>query len=426
MKSALTFVPSFFASASVAGQAMKEYIAPTIITLCALASLIAVGLLVNGGLQLMASSGKPEKLEHAKLVIRNALIGLVIVLAAGTMTSILSNAYTNNNKTVVKEMPVLSEVKTDKSSDGLVEVLINAITGLLRSIVETAAKPFIGALNYFTKATPLMAENASVFNLWLAIVAITDVLFVLMVILLGFHIMSFATFGLEEIEFKHLIPQLVMIFLLINTSIFAIDGVITISNGMIDALVKGFGNNHVWDSLSKVATESKDLKLAALLVFIVFMILTVMLLIYYIIRLVTLYVGAVLSPLVFLLWLLPSFKDFAENAIKTYLSTIFVLFIHVVILILAASILVGMNQSDPSRALDPIMSMIVGIAVLLSLLKTQAILSQLSYASAGARTSRKLGGQFINGVSHLASRSSSKTMRTAPNTTVIQYKGVKQ
>jgi hypothetical protein len=44
-----------------------------------------------------------------------------------------------------------------------------------------------------------------VFNLWLAMVAIPDVLFILVVGLLGFHVMSAASFGFDEIEFKHML-----------------------------------------------------------------------------------------------------------------------------------------------------------------------------------------------------------------------------
>ena len=117
----------------------------------------------------------------------------------------------------------------------------------------------------------------------------------------------------------------------------------------------------------------------------------------------TLYIGAVLSPLVAMLWLLPSFKEFASNAIRAYLTTVFILFVHVVVLILASSIFAGMNTNDENK-LDPIMSMVVGVATILALLKTQSVIAQMAYASAGARTARKLSGQFVNGVSHLSGK----------------------
>lgn len=395
---------SMVADLAASSNSIHSFITPLVTTLCTIASLVFVGFLINGGIQMMTSSGNPDRLDHAKTIIKNALIGLIVVIAAGTLTSILSNTYSSSGSMTAIQTPIISEIKPAETSGSLVDVLIDAVIGLLRNIIETAAMPFIDALNSFTNSTPMMATNASVFNLWLVVLAIADGLFVLVVILLGFRIMSASTFGFGELEFKHLIPQLILIFLLMNSSIFLIDSVISISNAMISALHAGTSSASVWSSLSAVASNSKDLKLAALLIFIVFIVLTVILLVYYVMRLVVLFLGAVLAPLVLLLWLIPSFKDFASGAFKTYLTTIFVLFIHVVLMTLAASIFIGMTLNDPARALDPVMSMLVGVATILAILKTQGVMSQLAFASSSARTARKLGGQFVNGVSYMSSK----------------------
>lgn len=50
------------------------------------------------------------------------------------------------------------------------------------------------------------------------------------------------------------------------------------------------------------------------------------------------------------------------------------------------------------------MSMVVGLATVMALLKTQGVMMQFSYASMGARNTRKLGGQFMNGVSYMTSK----------------------
>ena len=330
---------SLVADVSAATNSMLTVVHPIAITLGILAGLVSVGFLINGGIQMMTSSGKPDKLEHAKKIIRNSIIGLVVVLAAVTLTSILTNTYHSSGTPTTSEVPALAPIQPASSSGSLVDVLVGAVTGLPQTIIESAAQPFISALSYFTTSTPLMSGNSSVFNLWLIILAIADVLFVLVVILLGFHIMSASSLGFDEIEFKHMIPQLILIFVLMNSSIFMIDGFIQLSNGMITALRAGFGTSDVWDSLKQVASSSKDMKLATLLIFIVFIVLSVILPIYYILRLVIRYIGAVLAPLVLLIWLIPSFKDFAVNALRTYLTTVFVLFIHVVILALAAAII---------------------------------------------------------------------------------------
>ncbi|HUD06092.1 MAG TPA: pilin [Candidatus Saccharimonadales bacterium] len=403
MNGLLAMIPALMADTSSAGNLMHAYITPIVQGMAVLASLVCVFFLINGGFHYMTSSGKPENLEHAKKVIRNALIGLVIVLAASALTAILSQAYTHGAAPMSNPLPTLNAIKPVPVSNGLVAVLIKAITGLLNNIVQSIAAPFIKALSFFTSGTPLISANSSVFNLWLAVVGMTDAIFVLVVALLGFHVMSYATFGLDEIEFKHLLPQLALIFLLINSSAFLIDGLISFSNAMIHALEAGFSPTSVWDVLTKVTQQAGGFGVAALLIMIAFLIFAIILLIYYVTRIVTLYIGAVLAPLVLLVWLIPGFRDFSESAAKTYLATIFVLFVHVVILELAASLFLGLSDGNV-HAPDPLMAMVVGIATLFALLKTQGFMMQLSYVSTGPRTARKLGGQFMTGVSYLGSK----------------------
>jgi hypothetical protein len=383
---------------------IHNFVSPIITTMIAIASIACVLFLVHGGYLYMSSNGRPQKLEHAKKILRNALIGLVIVCAAAALSTILSHAYFAPQNIAVAKIPVLTSIKPQSTSVSLTDVLIKAVAGLLQNIINSVAVPFMSALNFFTKGTPDMALNAGVFKLWLAIVAISDGLYVLVIALLGFHVMSYATFGLEEIEFKHLLPQIGGIFLLLNSSIFVIDGIISISNIMIRALDATFPTVSVWSTLSDVVAQSNKISIAALLIMIVFLVLSVILVIYYVGRLVTLYAGAVLSPMVILLWLVPGFRDFVHSAAKVYISTIFVLFIHVVILQLAASIFAGLIIAGNNHTADPIMALLVGLATITALLKTQGLMMQLSYASIGPKSARILGGQFINSVASITTR----------------------
>jgi hypothetical protein len=403
---ALTMI-SGYADISSAASVMHSFVAPIMRSLCIVASLVCVFFLVNGGLQYITSSGKPEKLEHAKRVVSNALLGLVIVLAATALTTILTHAYSGSSMAMSQKLPALTAIQPKPVSNGLVDILIKAITGLLNNIIQSIAAPFLKALSFFTSSTPLMAANSSVFNLWLAIVGITDVLFVIVLALLGFHVMGAATFGFHEVEFKHLLPRVGLVFLLVNCSIFAIDGVIEISNAIIHALNSGLAPGSVWSVLTDVVKQSSGLGVAALLIMIAFLILAVILLVYYVFRIVTLYVGAVLSPIVVLLWLLPGFRDFSESAAKTYLTTIFVLLVHVVILQLAASLFAGLIVGSPTHTPDTLMALIVGLATVIALLRTQGVMMHFSYASMGPRTARNLSGQFLNGVSYLSARNDS-------------------
>ena len=405
------------ADVSTAGNDFHSYLIPIVYTLCGLGSLVAVFFLINGGIAYITSSGKPANLDHAKRVIKNALIGLIIILGAITLTTILSHAYTQPHSVTGSTFPTLTPVQPKSTSISLTTVLIKAITGVLTSLITTAGEPFLKALSYFTSGTPLMGDNGTVFNLWLAILGIADTGFILVVVLLGFHVMSATTLGFDELDIKQLLPRIGAVFLLMNCSLFIVDMIIGLCNAMIHAITLSFPTANVWTVLTDIANDSGALGLAALMVMIVFLILSVILLVYYVGRLVTLYIGAVLSPLVFMMLLIPGFKDFAVNAIKTYISTIFVLFVHVVILILAASIFAGLISSDTHSA-DPIMALIVGLATIIALLKTQGLMMQFSYASIGPKTARKLGSQFVNSVSLITSKtrsvaSSVSTARTA-------------
>lgn len=53
---------------------------------------------------------------------------------------------------------------------------------------------------------------------------------------------------------------------------------------------------------------------------------------------------------------------------------------------------------------DPLMAMIVGLATLIALLKTQGVMSQLSYASIGPRMSRQVVDRIVLGVSYIGSQ----------------------
>lgn len=391
---------TLFANASAASEAMRTFLNPVILTLCVIASLACTFFLVTGGIEYMSSKGKPENLEHAKRTIKNALIGLVFVIAAATLTAILSHAYGTPGGEIGDKLPSLTPIQQENSTS-FWDMVTKAIIHVLVNIVESIGEPFVKALSYFTNATPLMGDNSSVFSLWLAIVGIADVLFILVVALLGFHVMSFSSLGFDELDIKQMLPQLAFIFLLMNTSIFAIDAVIGLSNGMIHALRSGFPSTSIWDLLSKLTEQSASLGLGGLLVMIAFLVLTVMLLVYYVGRLITLYIGAVLSPLVLLLYLLPAFKDFAISALKIYLTVIFVLFVQVVIMQLASSIFSGMLQGDNGGQPNTLMALIVGSATVLALLKTQGVMKELSYAASTPRAAREVTGSFMRGVSYM-------------------------
>lgn len=426
---------TFFANTSSAITSMREYVLPVVQILAGLGGLVAVFFIIQAGYMYMTSSGKPDQMEQAKDVLKKAVLGLVIILAAITLTTILTSAYGTPNNPANATLPSLEAIQEEEQSSGFLDMVVKAITGVLSQIVNAIASPFLDALDFFTTSTPLMASNQTVFNFWLAMVGIGNVLFILVLVLIGFHVMSASALGFDEVEPKQLVPRVVMIFILMNSSIFLIDGIIKLSNALITATGLISGSASVWDTLMSVVAETSGLGIAALLIMVAFVVCAIVLLVYYVMRLVTLYIGAVLAPLVSLLWLVPGFRDFAETAFKTYLSTIFVLFVHVVILQLSASLFSGMATASGEDAVpDTLMAMVTGIATILMLLKAQGVMMQFSYVSMGTRNMRKLGGQFINGVSYMtgktkaaASTISSKTSsaKTAHKIRSVESKAVR-
>ena len=367
----------------------------TLSTLIGLAGLAAVFFLIKGGYQYITSSGRPDSIEHAKLTIRNALIGLVVVIGAGLVSSLLSNAFTTPSVGSSASQIQLQPIVPATPSNGLAQVLIDAVNGFLQNIVESGMKPLIDGIMSLLTNTPSIINNSVLFNFWLVMVGITDSLFALVVAALGFHFMSASTFGFDEIEFKHLLPRVGLAFLLANTSIFLADWVVLSCNALINALLHATGGlDHAWvlNSISLFHFASKDWALITLIFMVLFEILAVVLLILYIVRLITISLGVVMAPIVFLLWAIPKFSDFAEISIKAFLVTVYTVFVHVVIIQLASAFLAVPEQTGT----NPLMSILIAIGLLFTLLKTPSFLMQLVFYNTGRATVKKLGGQIMN------------------------------
>jgi hypothetical protein len=142
---------------------------------------------------------------------------------------------------------------------------------------------------------------------------------------------------------------------------------------------------------------------------VLFVILAVVLLLFYISRLIIIALGAVLSPLIFLLWAIPKFADYAEISAKTYITSVFSIFVHVVLIQLASAFLAVPGQTGTNSLL----SILVGIGLLFTLLKTPSIMMQLVMYSGGRQIFRKLGGQIMNVVASAGEATATATKAAA-------------
>ena len=395
---------TFFAEASpaAAGNSIHSYIVPVLGFLDAIAGLGCAIALIYGGYLYVASSADPERLNFAKRIIRNALIGFLIVLTAAVLTAVLNHAYTAPAPGNESGLPALKIVEPQQPQNWA-DILLNALSGLFSYIAMSMASPIFDGLSNLPNSTPLMSAQGPVFNFWLVMLAIANGLLVLVVALLGLRVMSGELLGLGDVDIKSLLPQIALAFLLMNTSIFIIDGLIGLSNAIIQAIFAGFPNADIWHTLvsaiGRTGFSINSIPFVSLIFFMFLLILAAMLFVYYVARMIALFIGAAVAPLVVLLWLLPGFRDFALNFVRTYLAVIFTLLVHVIILMLAASMIDWQNSSANGQP-NILMVTIICIATILMLLKTQRVLQQMSILSAGASNSRRMAKQFIYGVQY--------------------------
>ena len=388
---ALVFPTSVFASV---GPDIKNFTSSTLGIITAIATASAVFFLIKGGYQYITSTGNPENLSEAKKTIRNALIGLCLVIAAGFIISLFSNALISSSQPSDTSTLNLTPVNSATPNSGLTQLLIDAVGGFIRNIVESATKPVVDGIIGYLTTTPGLLGNSVIFKFWLVTLGITNCLFVLIVALLGLHFMSASTFGFEEMELRQLLPRIGLAFLGANVSLFLADYVVTASNALVKEVLNSTGGlNHAWisDALNLPALATGATPLITLIFLVLFLIIAIVLLLMYITRLIMISLGAVLSPFIFLLWTIPKLADTAEIAVKTYLVTVFMTFVHIVVIQLASSFLTLPEHSENS-----LISIVVAIGLFLTLLKTPSIMMQLVFYNSGRGIVKKVGGQIIN------------------------------
>ena len=392
------FFASFTPALAASNSEVFSFTNQTLNVLFVLASLFATLFIVKGGYEYITSSGKPDSIEHAKLTIRNALLGLILVLSAAIISSVLNNSFTTPSASFSQTQINLKPIEPTTPSNGLTQVLLDAIAGFMQNIIQSATKPITDGIISFLTTTPSLVSNSVIFNFWLIIVGITDSLFALVIAILGFHLMSASTFGFEEMEFKKLIPRIGLAFLGANTSIFLADWIIGVCNVLVTALLHASGgitNAWVLTAFNPVLITTPGTTIITLIFMLLFVILSVVLLLFYISRLILIALGAVLSPLIFLLWITPKFNDFAEISIKSYLVTVFSVFVHVVIIQLASAFLAVPGQQGSNS----LIAILIGIGLLFTLLKTPSIMMEFIYFNSGRSILRNVGRQLINVIS---------------------------
>jgi hypothetical protein len=377
--------------------AITEYTRNTLAILTPLAIAAAVFFLIRGGYGYILSAGNPQRLETAKATIKNALLGLILVLGAVVLINVFQTALTAPASSAAADTITLIPIVPQTPSSGLTQVLIDAVNGFMQNLVESATQPIMDGLFSFLTTTPSLMSNSVVFKFWLVSLGIVNSLFVIAVALLGLKLMSATTFGFEPVSLSQMLPKIGIAFLGANVSLFLADYVVTTANVLTKAVLESTGGlNRAWisNAINLEAIANNQAPLIILVFLIILLIVAIVLLLIYISRLIIISLAAVLSPFIFLLYLLPKFSDLAEIAVKSYFVSVFMLFIHVVIIQLAAAFL-----TLPEHTNNSLISIAVAIGLFITLLKTPSVMFQLVMYTSNSQTVKRLGGQIMNVVS---------------------------
>lgn len=386
--------PSFAAT----NPEVEKFTNSTLNTIIVLASLTTTFFLIKGGYLYITSAGKPDALEEGKKTIRNAVLGLAVVLGSALYLNLLNNAFTTPANTYTPAQIQLTPIEPLEPQSGLTQVLLDAVNGFFQSIVQSATKPLVDGILGFLATTPSVTTNSVVFNFWLIMLGIVNSLYALALALFGFNLMSASTFGFDEVEFKHILPRIGLGFLGANMSIFLADWVIMLANTLVNVVLSATGGlSNAWllnvVDISNILSGNEGSMMLITLVFLVlFIILSVILLLFYISRLIVIALGVALSPFIFLLWTIPKTTDFAEISIKAFFVTVFTVFVHIVIIQLASAFLAIPGQSGNNSLL----SVLIAIGLLFTLLKTPSFMMQMIFYNTGRTVIRKVGTQIMN------------------------------
>lgn len=372
-----------FADADAAAKSIQGDLVPLLSTVTTVATALFALFILIGGLYYMTAATSVERKLHAKDIITKGSVGFLLVLTCSSAALFLQSAYTDK----VVQPAASTDLKLEKVDDSSGNFMTDVIRNFLIDVVKIGDS-LADTLNGFFIKTPLMAETTAVFNVWKTVLVIAVSMFSLVVAIIGFRLMSASVFGFQEGEIRTILPQIAGAFFVMIFSIFIIDFFITIANMMTKALVAGSDNQILITTIKAFIGGAAVVPIGGLLLILVLVILLVLLLLYYLRRLVVLYIGAALSPIIVLCWLLPVFRDFAVLAAKQYLMTIFIIFVHMVILLLAAVLFSGFGN-------ESILTLLLAIATMSVLLKSSSTINQMVSSSGMTNSMKQMGTTLV-------------------------------
>lgn len=296
--------------------------------LTTIASVFFAFVVIIAGFHYMSARANQAKLDRAKAILRNAVIGFIFVLGASVGANVINQSQGSSLPPVSYEVSPANDAGSED-----VDPVQRAVSIFLIDSVKFIREQINNSLSSDIINIKPISTNSPALAIWVAVVILCDVLLVLVLILQGFKIMGSEVFG-QQVDIRSMIPETIVVFGLIHSSIYLIDAVGAIINLSMTELTKFItgGVNSLEEVMTYLSAPDPDkATIGMAFMYIVFTIVTVLLLFYYMIRNLLLILGAVLSPLVLLSQLIPGLKGMLGEGIKQYLSLMFVTIGHTVL-----------------------------------------------------------------------------------------------
>jgi len=235
--------------------------------------------------------------------------------------------------------------------------------------IQQGANGFLSEMMEFVLHTPLIAENEVIVTLWGTVRVVSFAIIGIMFAWEGFKKVISSDNVIRAVEFKEMFVRMIYGIILAVFSLDIIDLMITFNNVLIDTVTGIFPM--VTDATLSVNGVFSFVMVTALVI--VQLVLGVKLILQYWMRIAEIWLMAVLGPLMYTLWINPSWGNYLGRWVSRLTTTIFTTFVWALILAIYSGMVsmvaaTGMLVGFPT--LGPIAGICLSIAMLLVMIQT--------------------------------------------------------
>lgn len=264
--------------------------------------------------------------------------------------------------------------------------LLSGLLNALQQVLAWASGLHTSSFNFVTLTPPAGTyASSAVMTLWRWVVGVADGALVLLTLVGGYNVMLRSTLGTRYASAMELLPRLALAALAANLSLVFASFFIDVNNALCDGVgqigLPGYG------SLGATAQT-----LAGLLLALIYGIVGFLLVLQMLLRLALLDILIVTAPLGLLCWALPQTQEWARLWTSTFVATVLVQFLQVLVLKLGASLIL---QPTPGQLDTAVLTLLAGIADLYLTLKLPGWLRNWALRSVGAAS---VGGVVEQGM----------------------------